>query len=554
MSPLVKKEIRLLLPGWAVSLVLALSIWLVPADPHSIPVFTVSEASFTLLLFLFYPITLVMTALSSFGSEISSGTFHFLLAQPVTRSRIWWTKTGLLAAAVLSAWLAWCLSCSLHQPIRTDPHYWRDLWLLTGLFAIAVYSGGLWTVLLFRQVAVAFWLANLTPVALFVTAFNLLPGDVSDETVTEVLAMVFGVYGVVGFWFARRLFMRAQDTQWTGGTLALPEIRELVRFKIASGARRKWQPWMALLVKELRLHESQFIIAGVLVLLHLGVIATRHFGYFSINSLMAVLLECYWWLWLVMPLLVGCAAVAEERKLGTHEGQLCLPVKRRTQFAVKLWVVLALAILFGAVMPWLLEGKRFLPGVHFFSSDPRDCLVFGNTGVWPILLIILRFFGEILYSFVTSIAGISAGIAALSFYASTQARNTLQALGLALMGILLTLSLSALAYWPERFASYPLDWPIYLVGHLIGLDRLVFCPLSWLIYLIGVPVLLLVLAALAYWNYQYMLVGWSVWRRNLIVLVSLALVIMAMTALYHRVWLMPFDSLTLASPGLGSHT
>ena len=37
--------------------------------------------------------------LGSFGRELSAGTFSFLLAQPVSRSRVWWTKTLLLAAA-----------------------------------------------------------------------------------------------------------------------------------------------------------------------------------------------------------------------------------------------------------------------------------------------------------------------------------------------------------------------------------------------------------------------------------------------------------------------
>ena len=40
-------------------------------------------------------------------------------------------------------------------------------------------------------------------------------------------------------------------------------------------------------------------------------------------------------LWLLIPWLMGCVAIAEERKLGTMESQLCLPVNRRLQFAVK---------------------------------------------------------------------------------------------------------------------------------------------------------------------------------------------------------------------------
>ena len=71
---------------------------------------------------------------------------------------------------------------------------------------------------------------------------------------------------------------------------------------------------------------------------------------------------------------------------------------------------------------------------------------------------------------------------------------------------------------PEEFSRYPL-WR------------------GVLIYLIGVPVLTVVMAALAYGNYKRVLVGWSAWRRNLLTLaISLALVICATAAIYHRAW------------------
>ena len=47
----------------------------------------------------------------------------------------------------------------------------------------------------------------------------------------------------------------------------------------------------ALLAKEFQLHQSQFIMAGVLLLLHLGVIATRKFGHFPKNSSPEFVLE-----------------------------------------------------------------------------------------------------------------------------------------------------------------------------------------------------------------------------------------------------------------------
>ena len=96
--------------------------------------------------------------------------------------------------------------------------------------------------------------------------------------------------------------------------------------------------------------------------------STRKLGHYQRNSRLEFVLEIFWGLWLVMPMLVGAAAVAEERKLGTLAGQFCLPVKRRTQFAVKFRVVMLLSILFGVVMPLLLEGSRILPDIHQITN------------------------------------------------------------------------------------------------------------------------------------------------------------------------------------------
>jgi hypothetical protein len=71
---------------------------------------------------------------------------------------------------------------------------------------------------------------------------------------------------------------------------------------------------------------------------------------------------------------------------------------------------------------------------------------------------------------------------------------------------------------PEEFIRYPL-WR------------------GPLIYLIAVPVLVVVVAVLAHGNYKRVLVGWSAWWKNLLTLaISLALVISATAAIYHRAW------------------
>ncbi len=527
MNPLVKKEIRLLLPSFLASLLLALTIWLVPEDFDNRSFFVQILIIFP---FLFCPVMVVMMTLGAFGREFSLGTFSMLMAQPVPRARIWWTKTLLLAIAVLLVWFVWCISYILHHPGNQATDDLHNMEIFTALFALAIFSGGLWTALLFRQMAAGFWFAVLTPAAILMTIENLLDNQ-PDKLVERVLIAAFVVYGFAGFLFARWLFSRVQDAQWTGGDIAMPEMRGLkwwgerprepqAALKASSRGRsphREWHPRAALLAKEFQLHQSQFLMAGVLVLLHLGVIATRKFGDFKGYPDLKDVLEHFWILWFVMPFLVGCAAVAEERKLGTLEGQLCLPAKRRTQFGLKLFVVLALSVVLGTIMPVLLEGSRILPE---YKLDIPGALMSGNfavTSVWGQFA--LNILATILSSLpLLTFVAISLCMAAMAFYASTLTRNTLQALAPAVLGFILMWLLLLAAAEPEEFSRYPL-W------HGV------------LIYLIGVPVLTVVVAALAYGNYKRVLVGWSAWRRNLLTLaISLALVICATAAIYHRAW------------------
>ena len=113
-------------------------------------------------------------------------------------------------------------------------------------------------------------------------------------------------------------------------------------------------------------------------------------------------------LWLVMAAVIGSMAVAEERRLGVMEGQLCLPVSRRVQFAIKGFLTLFLGIFLGGIMPMLLEDM----GIGFGSLNP----MFGrNHADWWFPLGIVAF---------------SAWLALVSFFASTLAKSFLQAVGL----------------------------------------------------------------------------------------------------------------------------
>src|ERR1039458_4440283 len=118
--------------------------------------------------------------------------------------------------------------------------------------------------------------------------------------------------------------------------------------------------------------------AGLLVL-HGGVIVLRKYHHFAKDSAGEVLTAIFWMLWLVMAPVIGSMAVAEERKLGVMEGQLCLPVSRRVQFAIKGFLTMFLGILLGGVMPMLLEGIAMGFGSHnpMFTLEAADKREFG---------------------------------------------------------------------------------------------------------------------------------------------------------------------------------
>lgn len=510
MNALLRKEIRLLRPSFVTALLLACSVWLVPtaSGPNS--------GLWVLLMLLpcgLCPVMAVVMALDTFGREFSLGTFSDLLSQPISRARIWRTKTLVLAVALtLIAAVCW-ISFRLHHPSEFTEDNVRPMTIAVVLIALAAFAGGLWTVLLIRQGAAAFWFALLVPAALLMIVAELT--ERHPNATEPALITVFIAYATAGFFWARRIFLGAQDVHWTGGTIALPAVRGLSSVLGWMGTRRRRRPRAALLAKELQLHQSQLVIAGVLALLHLGLLAARKIGGgFKDSPVLGFVADHFWTLWLMMPLLIGCAAVAEERKLGTWEAQLCLPVKRRTQFAIKVIVALGASLVLGVVAPVLLEGTRILPEVRFEFKQFSLQVPGGALIHWSVLDPLAPLISFLLPCW--PLLALSAGFVAIAFYASTLTRSTLQSLAPAALGIVMT-------------------WLLLLGADEKALDHRLWR--GWLIYLIGVPAMIATLAGLSYWNCKRVLVGWTVWRRNgIVVLGSLAFVIVATTATYHRVW------------------
>ena len=481
MSALVKKEIRLLLPSWIAAVLLALPPICTRSD-DGIPVF---------LLFM----GLAMMALTSIGRETSLNTFSSLFAQPAERTKIWKTKLSVLTIAFSTVFAAWHLAIIFsfkdYGGSEADPEASEAVLIAGSLALVSAFTGGLWATLLLRQIAGAFWLTLLMPAVLagFTAAF--LAENYSNNTVIAILCIVLGIYSVGGFLFARWLFFRAQDVGWTGGIIDLPNWNFFTANAAANSARKR-KPIFALLKKEFQLQQISLLAAAGLLVLHIGAIVLRAHHKFPRNSAGEILTSIFWMLWLILPVVIGAMAVADERRLGVMEGQLCLPVSRRVQFVIKGFLTLVLGTLLGGVLPMLLE-----------IAGPKS-IVQGVTAPAGILL------GVVVLSFWLSL---------VSFFASSLAKNFLQAIGFAI----------------ATFSGSAMMVPAFAQGRMFLFDSL---PVGSILPLvIAVPTLVATLLWLAYLNFKNFRDGWHLWRRSLLVMAgAMIFVLVSSAAIYNRAW------------------
>jgi hypothetical protein len=474
MNPLLRKEFRLLLPAWIAALASAtLPLWSGwNLRGWSVPCFGLAA------LFL---------GLTPFGQEMSGGTFGLLLSQPERRQRFWRCKAGLLALALASAWalfaLCWWIGTRHEKAWQMQLLGFAEMAGVTGLLTLLAFSGGLWTTLLLRDVTTAFFATVMVPVTIFSATF-LCASSVSgwDDTDWRIACRPLEVYAVAGFFVARLLFLDAEDVAWTGRRIS-PATGQGWAFRwLAFGFRQKRGPWSALIFKELQLQEITIVLVPLFVLLHLAALAARHFApqWREMSSFDSVVYAPQWRemssfdsvvvvvVWMMVSWVVGCVAVAEERRYNTLEGLLCLPVRQRTQFAVKFAVAMALGTVLGGVFPWLLE-----------------CLGGGNSN-WSGL--------EPLKGLVAA----AALVTAIAFFASTMSRGMLQAFAVAfLFPLLLFLALIVLQ---DRF-----NVSVGRYGNDAGAR---FSHLAW-------PAMIATGIWLAFRNYKTLQTGWRLWATNL---------------------------------------
>jgi hypothetical protein len=483
MKTLLLKEARMLLPFWVAALLLAVASVLIAAPGWPLAGTTP----------LWFGVGIVLLSVAPFGMEFSYGTFQMLLAQPVPRRQIWLAKVFVALVAMASVLGLLAICWQFRAPRMPVVHgAFSEMVLTAAMMVMVILVGGLWTTLLLRQIAAALWFTPLIPGFLFVLVMGLTDGFAKDGNhLAGVAAMI--AYSVVSLIWAAWLFARAQDTQWAGGVLSLP-LQDFLHFRRPGQAAAKPRPPLAALVaKEFQLHHAALLIAGCVALLQVAwVVVIAWIGIprserAEVFLNVTLILLCFFW-WCI-PLLIGVAVVAEERRLGTLDAHLCLPVNRRLQFLVKLGVALFLSVICAAVPMWLMNQIAPALGV------PRN-----ETFTLGLLSLV------------------AAAIGFLSLYASTLARNTLHALSIAVVVIIGCAALTQTWIYHKRIFGVLLwQGPI---GQYI----------CW-------PVLAVTLAALAYVNFRHLHEGRRTWMVNVAILLASVLLATGVTALsYHRAW------------------
>jgi hypothetical protein len=504
MNALLKKEIRLLLPSWIVALSLAVvPMWLVKnLDNFG------GSGFFVLLAWL----GTIVLSLESFGREFSLGVFSLFMSQPEERKQLWRVKVTTLALAIISVLCAFYVSLDLRQlaPLHltyngsvVDDAMLVNLQTAPAL-ALTAFAGGLWSTLLLRQTVAAMWFVILPPIAIAISMVVVLPENSSLHIYDSLFINVaLIIYSAATYLFARWLFLRAQEVGWTGGTISFSTWKYFDAGEKSSGEIKRHGPIAALFAKELQLHSVSLFCAVALLALHVIAICLRPFD--KTRPVLELASNGFCLLWLMMPVIIGGMAVAEERKLGVMESLLCLPASRRVQFAIKFFMALFFGTLLGGVMPLGLEKIAASLGSPNFIFDGA-----GDRPLQHEWFVIFVLIGTMALTFV-------------AFFASTLSRNFLHAVGIAVATVLGCALFIALIMFVNTHN-----------------DTTFFGITPWhsvLPIIIAIPVIVATLFWLAWLNFKTIHEDRRMWRRNIFwISGALIFIVVSSATIYNRAW------------------
>jgi hypothetical protein len=361
---MIEKEFRALLPVWAVCAAGLLASALNLPSPirnTGTGVYILSCAALGAL---------------AFGHEYSHRTMGSLLAQPIARRRVYLVKLGVLAI------LLFALRAILFVvpfPLRGsafEP-------LIVALPLLAALCLAPWLTLVTRSpLAGAMFSLSLASVVLLIAERVATGGygftdDVNLFKIALIrwLMLALCAAGAVLGW---RAFARLEAIEGRGRPLF-----DYLPLRPAAGRTRGIRlrrPFWRLVGKELRLQQLTLLIAGLFVLAYLAIVVRRD-PLTDRTSAVVVISATHV---IIVSLLIGSLASAEERHLGTIDWQLLLPVSSLRQWIVKVGTAIGLMLLLAVALPlalaWLFPAA---PGPIVLRALPNPSITaaLGTAGV-----------------------------------------------------------------------------------------------------------------------------------------------------------------------------
>lgn len=357
------KEIRALLPAWVVCMA-AVGAFALLREPgfHAAPNAAFAAAAGLLVCALG---SVALGALS-IGHEYTQRTLTLLLSQPSSRGRLLLMKLGVLTPMILA--LCAIAFGTLFNPGERHPgfnRYWGENWSIATVLVLPALCGlfvAPWLTMLCRSplagvvftIVVPIWIGALGE-ALAVATYGFSPESMLAPErfkLTVIWTAALGVCAVaaVSSW---RMFARLEAIEGHDSHLYLPRWLRGPTIAVApdfADARHRHPIWL-LAKKELRLQQMSFAVSGLYVL-GCGMLwwlrhASPGFSGLPFGALTIVHS-------VLMAVVIGSLASAEERQFGTLEWQVLLPVATWKQWAVKAATVFGLAIVLALGLPVLM--------------------------------------------------------------------------------------------------------------------------------------------------------------------------------------------------------
>ena len=332
------KELRVLLPLWCAALVT------MGAG------FVVTEPRILVAGVLAYGIGSIALGALSVGHEYGYRTVGVLLAQPIARQRVLLIKLSVLAPLLLIlAAVAW------YAPFNTDELQrlsgWRHHAVVLVPFVVGLFLAP-WLTMVSRSALAGAVFAGSLPGMLSVCGslagmawFGIGSPNVEPFRARAWLGgmiILSCVSGVMGW----RGFLRLEAIEGSG-----PDVRMPNWFRTPARPPVR-HPVSLLIRKELHLQQMTFVIVllfaigwSALSLLKDTVPAFADAPLVTVTVIYLILLS----------IVIGSLASAEERGLGVLQWQVLLPVPAWQQWAVKAGVVFGLGLLLGVGVPMLLN-------------------------------------------------------------------------------------------------------------------------------------------------------------------------------------------------------